>query len=448
MRYRVFGPEEILETSVVLPLSKSVSARVLMLDALAGVETRCELADCDDTRILREALTVWRVGGTASVNVGDAGTAMRFATAFYATEPGADVVIDGSARMRERPVGVLVEALRRLGADIEYMGEPGHVPLHVCGHRLKGGVLNVDASVSSQFISALALVGCRTEGGLRIVMDNVPVSLPYVKMTVDMLAERGVPASLEGCEVSVAEWRPRLIEGYEVERDWSAASYWYGIAALTAGWVTFKGLKRESLQGDRACVEYGERLGVLTDVDDAGDVELSASPEVFSRLDLDMTGTPDLVPAFAVASAMLGVPFRFSGVHTLHDKETDRVEALTAEALKLGFVFESEGADVLTWEGRRVPIRELPVIATYGDHRMAMAFAMCGVYVPGIVIEDVEVVSKSYPGFWEDLRGAGFTLRDFDEELKESSGAVPEAPTGGVVSGSDDTQMLDKGGLY
>lgn len=207
-------------------------------------------------------------------------------------------------------------------------------------------------------------------------------------------------------------------------RDWSAASYWYVIAALSSGWVTLPGLRLGyRLQGDSVAAEIFERLGVISEQNpedkDTGEhidgVGLSASPEIYSRLDLDMSATPDLVPTLAVAATMLGVPFQFHGVHTLRDKETDRLDALCAEAVKLGALYEIDGDDSIGWEGRRVPIRTLPVIETYGDHRMAMAFAPAALYLPGLVIDSPEVVTKSYSGFWDDLRNAGFTITEVDE---------------------------------
>lgn len=410
MDYAIFPPEEILQTTVSLPLSKSISARLLVLNAMTpGRPVLPRLADCDDTHALAQALEA--TSGT--VNIGPAGTAMRFATAYFAATPGVDIVLDGNERMRKRPIAILVDALRRLGAEISYLGEEGFAPLHIVGRKLRGGEIAVDASVSSQFLSALAMAAPLMEAPLTVALQNSPASLPYLKMTVGLLSMAGIDASLEGMTLTVAPGTPHPLDSLVVEPDWSAASYWYAIAALSAGWVSLPGLEASSLQGDSRCRIYGERIGVITefDTEDIHGAELSASPDLFSRLDDDFQATPDLVPAFAVAAAMLGIPFRFTGVHTLRDKETDRIAALVAEADKFGFVFE-QGPDHIAWEGQRHPIMERPVVETYGDHRMAMAFAPCAVYLPGIVIRDVEVVEKSYPSFWDDLREAGFTLVD------------------------------------
>ncbi len=455
MKYAIFPPEEILQATVTLPLSKSESARRIVIDAVGGYTTAAEdVADCDDTRALMQAISA----RTGRVDIGAAGTAMRFATAFFAATEGADIILDGIERMRHRPIAPLVEALRRLGADIEYTdadgekakGTEGYAPLHIRGRRLEGGTVNIDATVSSQFISALALVAPLMRNGLRIVLEGDVTSAPYLRMTLEMLRLRGIDAALEGNDVCI-HGTAADIKAAEtpVGRDWSAASYWYAIAALSSGWVTLPGLQLGyRLQGDSVAAEIFERLGVISEQnpedEDTGKridgVGLSASPEVYSRLDLDMSATPDLVPALAVAATMLGVPFQFHGVHTLRDKETDRLEALSTEALKIGAVYEIDGDDSIGWEGRRVPIRTLPIIDTYGDHRMAMAFAPAALYLPGLVIDSPEVVSKSYPGFWDDLRNAGFTLKEVDEAALNDATAPPEGqnPLGEQMSEKQD----------
>lgn len=440
MKYAIFPPEEIMQATVRLPLSKSESARRLIIDAVGGIKTpQDSIADCDDTHALRRALEV-REG---YVNIGAAGTAMRFATAFFAATEGADVILDGIERMRQRPIAPLVDALRALGADIEYCdekggaGRDGYAPLHIRGKQLRGGDIHIDATVSSQFISALAMAAPLMSEPLRIVLEGDVASAPYLRMTLEMLKSRGIQAEISGNEILVSG-KPSDITPTDtpVGRDWSAASYWYSFAALSSGWITLPDLVLgDKMQGDSAVAAMFERLGVISEADpedeDSGEsirgVGLSASPEVFNRLDLDMSATPDLVPTVAVAATMLGVPFRFHGVHTLRDKETDRIAALCTEALKIGAIYECDDNNTLAWENRRVPIRQLPVIDTYGDHRMAMAFAPAALYIPGLVINDPEVVSKSYPGFWDDMRAAGFTLAVPDEKAAEEGAAdIPE----------------------
>lgn len=410
MDYRIYPPDGMPEATVSLPRSKSISNRALIMNALAGAPAGLDdVADCDDTKAIISALS----GDNKEINVGAAGTAMRFLTAYFAAKIGSDVTIDGSERMRHRPIGPLVNALRSLGASITYMGEEGFPPLRIKGWKLSGGELSIPATVSSQFISALLMVAPAFDAPLRLVTEGEIASFPYIKMTIEMMRRRGISVEREGNAITVNPGNYRSV-AEEIEPDWSAASYWYEIAAISTGWISLPGLREDSIQGDRAAADYFERIGVITSFED-GKAELSASPELYSRLDLDMQGQPDLVQSIAVVSCMLGVPFRFTGVSSLRIKETDRLEALRLELDKLGFLIEIEGDDVIAWEGRRHPLLEFPQIDTYDDHRMAMAFAPVSIFVPGIVIRNAEVVSKSYPRYWQDLSDAGFRIEDAEE---------------------------------
>ncbi len=416
MEIAIYPPEEILETTVGnLPLSKSVAARALVFRAMTpeAPEVPAEkLPDCDDIRVLRAALQSL----SGEIDVHASGTALRFLTAFYAATDGADVMLTGSARLCRRPVEPLVEALRKLGADITYAGEVGHAPLIIKGKRLDGGEVTLDASASSQYVSALAMVAPAMKNGLRINLGGRIPSMPYLNMTLRMLEARGVDASMEAYTVVVPGGGLRPVEP-ESEPDWSAASYWYETAAITAGWVTLPGLEPTSLQGDSILAKIGERFGVVTEFTDSG-AELSASPDLFSRLDLDMTDYPDLVPALAVTACMVGIPFQFNGVENLRLKESDRLEALRVNLLKLGMPAEI-GNGTFGWEGERIPIAEMPRIDSFGDHRIAMAFAPVSVFIPGITICGAETVGKSYPKFFDDLRAAGFTLADASAPASE-----------------------------
>lgn len=409
MKIQIFPPEEIVETTVEnLPLSKSVAARALVLQALtpgAPAVSDNLLPDCDDIAVLRAALGM----RSGEIDIHASGTALRFLTAFYAATEGADVVLTGSERLCERPVAPLVDALRTLGADIDYLDGEGYAPLRIRGRRLMGGDVTLDASASSQFASALALVAPTMERGLRIAMGGRIPSMPYLSMTLRMLEARGIDARMEAYTAVIPTGTLRPIEP-ENEPDWTAASYWYEIAAITAGWVTLPGMKDGSLQGDSVLATIGARFGVLTEFTPDG-AELSASPDLFSRLDLDMSDYPDLVPALAVTACMVGMPFEFTGVANLRIKECDRLEGLRANLLKLGIIVEV-GADTIGWEGERMPIGEMPEIDPQGDHRIAMAFAPVSAFLPGIIIRDPDVVAKSYPRFFDDLQAAGFTVTE------------------------------------
>lgn len=405
MDYRIFPPEEILEATVSLPLSKSVSARALIMGAL-GATVPAEVAQCDDTRALAEALE----SDATEINIGAAGTAMRFLSAYYSAMPGKTVTLDGSERMRERPIGPLVDTLRSLGAKIEYAGREGFPPLKIEGVRLSGGEISIDASLSSQFVSAVMMVAPTMSQALRLNLAGEKVSLPYIRMTAEMMRRRGIEVDIDRDAVTITPGSYGDC-GDAVERDWSAAAFWYEIAAITAGWVTLEDMRPESLQGDSVVAEIYPRLGVVTEWSDEG-AELSATPDLFSRIDLDMTDTPDLVQAVAVTACAIGQPFKLTGVGTLRHKETDRLEALRRELLKFGCVMEIESDNVISWDGHRVPLTETPVVETYNDHRMAMAFAPMAVFLPGMVIRNAEVVNKSYPGYWDAMREAGFTITD------------------------------------
>lgn len=413
MDYRIFPPEEMIEDAVVdLPLSKSISNRALILAALTeGAPRPARLADCTDTHTLADALGREPRG---TVDTGGAGTAMRFLTAYYAATPGTDVLLDGDERMRQRPIGPLVDALRACGADIEYAAAEGFPPLRVRGRRLEGGRVSVDATVSSQFVSALLMVAPTMEKGLTLDLDGEPVSLPYILLTLGMMEDRGAVVDRSPLAISVEPGRYSPPPADDAEADWSAAAFFHEITALTAGWITLKDLRADSRQGDRAAAVYFERLGVITapSEETEGAADLQPTPDLFGRLDADLSGTPDLAPALVVTAALLGIPFRVTGLQSLGIKECDRLEALVEELGKTGAVLERIGDQGLEWDGKRLPVTEVPVFDSRGDHRMAMALAPAAVYLPGTVVRGAESVAKSFPGYWDALRVLGFRIEE------------------------------------
>lgn len=413
MDFCIYPPDEIIEATIKLPQSKSFINRLLIIKALTGETILTNPEWSDDIQNLANGLNA---SSGNRINVGGAGTAMRFLIAFFATRQGTEVTLDGSTRMRQRPVKILVDALRELGAEIAYENEEGFPPVKISGRKLQGGTLTIKPDVSSQYISALMLVAPYMEKGLTMRLDGEPVSAAYIRMTAAMMRSCGIDVEIAGNEITIEPGKYHLPEKQE-DLDWSAASYWAEIVALSAGFVTLTDLDIESPQGDREMLAIFEKLGVdSTEAEEGTGVELMAHPELHSRLDIDMTDNPDLVQTVAVTCALLNIPFNISGLSTLRIKETDRLEALKAELLKFGCMVEIENNDRLTWDGRRFPITERPVIETYDDHRMALAFAPAALYIPGIVIKNAEVVSKSYPGYWDDLRLAGFTVEEFKEE--------------------------------
>ncbi|MDY3735336.1 MAG: 3-phosphoshikimate 1-carboxyvinyltransferase [Sodaliphilus sp.] len=409
MNYRIIAPRRI-EGEIDLPASKSISNRVLLLNALCATPGRLSnLAQCDDTDAVLSALAQ---PDASEVNIGAAGTAMRFLTAYFATREGREVVIDGTERMRQRPIGVLVDALRQLGADIEYVEAEGYPPLKITGTRLHGGALTVSGSVSSQYITAILLIA-PVIGGITLTIEGEIMSRPYIDMTLALMARYGVKA----------EWRENVIHvpageytalDFTVEADWSAASYWWAMQAIVPqSRISLKGLEPQSLQGDSRIAELMSQMGVTGNwcgryLDLRSNGGMGCCCSTFA----DLSGTPDIAQTLVVMLCLMGRPFRITGLRTLRIKETDRLEALRTELRKLGYVVKVEGDDAISWHFETTAAEASPHICTYHDHRMAMAFAPAAIRFPGLIIDDAQVVSKSYPLFWEHLRQAGFKIEE------------------------------------
>lgn len=402
----LIAPGTPLEGTLHLPSSKSISNRALLLSLLGGGTQPVEnTALCDDTRVLVKALS----SVSSTVDVGAAGTAMRFLTAYYALQEGRSVTLTGSERMKQRPIGVLVNALRSLGARIDYAGQEGFPPLFITGSRLRGGSLTVDAAISSQYISALLMIAPLLEGGLTLHLEGDIVSLPYIEMTLEMMRLFGARACREKNLIVVEQGSYRSLP-FTVESDWSAASYGYALVALTPSSRLFlPGLHQVSLQGDSAAASLFSSLGVATHFDEKG-VTLTHTAAQCSRFSYDFVEQPDLVQTFAVVCCLKNIPFSFTGVHNLALKETDRLQALVTELAKLGYTLLAD-TDSLSWEGSHCTPQEQPVIATYQDHRMAMAFAPATLLCGPLHIQDETVVSKSFPDFWDQLARLGFVIQ-------------------------------------
>lgn len=407
MDYRIFPPEEMIDATISLPLSKSISNRALILNALTlNAIPLKNVAKCDDTDAMVDALS----SESEKVNIGAAGTAMRFLTAYYASKQGSVVELDGSQRMRQRPIKALVDALTACGARIEYLGETGFPPLRIEGCQLVGGEVSLPASISSQYISALLMVAPLMENGLTLTLEGEITSRPYILMTLSMMKEWGVDCEFDQNVITVPNASYKPVQ-YDVEADWSAASYWYEISALSAGCVALNGLNEKSIQGDSALAEYFTSLGVDSQFEDE-ELSLIPSPEQLSRVELDLSEQPDIAQTIAVTCCLLRIPFKLTGLATLKIKETDRLIALQTELAKLSFDVEIAQDSQLIWDGAQHPIFEEPQIETYKDHRMAMAFAPVALYLPGLVIKDIDVVAKSYPEYWAHLAEAGFECVD------------------------------------
>jgi 3-phosphoshikimate 1-carboxyvinyltransferase len=411
MNYLIKAPAgEKICVSLRLPASKSISNRILILNALGGGPYKDirNLSDSDDTQVMRLALEKGTPdSGVRDFNIGAAGTAMRFLTAYFSQTPG-EWTLTGTQRMKNRPVRLLVDALNALGARIEYMEKEGYPPLRISGGSLRGGEIRLSGGVSSQYISALLMVAPLMKDGLTLHPEGDLISVPYIRQTVELMRLFGAEVAWEGQTLQALPGRYQPAP-FTVEADWSAASYWYAVAALSRqADLGLEGLFEESLQGDAAGAALFARLGVETAFTGPG-VRIRRTGNRCERLAYNFVNEPDLAQTFVAACIGLDIPFRFSGLQSLRIKETDRIEALKAEARKLGYLLSDAQDNALEWNGERCDPEPHPVIRTYEDHRMAMAFAPLALTRPqGIEIAHPEVVSKSYPAFWDDLQRAGF----------------------------------------
>ena len=434
-----------------LPASKSISNRALVLNALSkNVVPPDNLSDSDDTEVLLRALQTM----PETIDIGAAGTAMRFLTAYLSVTPG-EHVITGTERMKHRPIGILVEALRTLGASITYEGEEGFPPLRIVGcDTLEGGSLSVPGDVSSQYISALLMIAPTLKNGLRLTLTGNIASRPYLDMTVSMMRDFGAKVDWQGDDVLEVQPGAYLQRPYTIESDWSAASYWFEIVALSPdanAEVELVGLHHDSLQGDSCVRQLFEPLGITTEFDENGAV-LRKSSRVNSQRSMvkaegiasgssavggagadfkeprersgngqwsiinDLTTCPDLAQTMVATCCGIGVAFRFSGLQSLRIKETDRLLALRQELGKLGYKITEHDGSILESEARSEEIvnsisSNSKSIDTYNDHRMAMCMAPLAVLCKdGLIINDAQVVSKSYPTFWDDLKTAGYGI--------------------------------------
>ena len=423
--YTISAPVK-LRATVRLPASKSISNRALIIHALSGGDVLpSNLSDCDDTEVMvsaMEKLRQWNDGqrqhtAACTIDIKAAGTAMRFMTAYLAATAVPEVLITGTERMKHRPIRVLVDALRHLGADICYAGEEGFPPLRINGRRLDGGRLEVAGNVSSQYISALLLIGPLLRRGLQLRMAGSIISRPYIDLTLWMMREYGAQAEWTAVDTITVKPQPYTPRPYLTENDWSAASYWYEMVALAPdpeAEVRLEGLMDGSKQGDSAVRYIFSLLGVKTTFasrtpGQPTTVTLRKSMNRVTRLEYDFENTPDLAQTVVCTCCALGIPFHFTGLQTLKIKETDRIEALKSELRKLGFVLHDRNGSELHWDGE-MENGELKMensIDTYNDHRMALAFAPMALVMP-VSINNPQVVTKSYPRFWDDLRQAGF----------------------------------------
>lgn len=399
-----------------LPVSKSIYNRVLVIRELEGqgfaIQNTPEAEDSGN--LLKNISKLRRDRAEQEIDVGPAGTNMRFLTAFLSVKKG-NTILKGSERMHKRPIGILVDALRSLGADIEYLGNEGFPPLRIKTSEMQGGKVSIASGVSSQYISALMLIGPVLPKGLELALVGDPVSLPYIRMTRKIMEACGALVEWKGERIKIEPTGYRRTEDFVVEADWSAASYWYAMAALAQkSDLMLDGLHRMSIQGDSVLQEWFINFGVISEWQEDGlHIHKKDIPSMkfFSQ---DFTGSPDLAQTFIALLAGRGIPASLIGFKTLEIKETNRIEAMTAEMARFGVILQYKKDHL------QIPVSKVrcpnEILCTYKDHRMAMALAVLSIVCAPLRIDDEKVVAKSYPRFWEDLESVGFVLRRKEHE--------------------------------
>ena len=414
MQYEIKAPQ-VLNQTIKLPASKSISNRALIIHALSGgAILPNNLSDCDDTTVIIDALQ----NNPHEINIKAAGTAMRFMTAFLSVKDGEEHVLTGTERMKHRPIGVLVDALRHLGADIKYAGEEGFPPLRIKGRKLEGGLLEVPGNISSQYISALLMIGPTLKNGLTLRLTGDVISRPYIDLTLWTMREFEADADWSDFETISVAPKPYKERTYFIENDWSAASYWYEMMALSThedDEIRLEGLMDGSKQGDSSVRYIFSLLGVKSTFESKEEgvpttVTLRHTNRCVPRLEYDFVNSPDLAQTFVVCCALKNVHFHFTGLSTLKIKETDRIEAMKKEMRKLGYVIHDKNNSELIWDGERCMPEIEGGIDTYEDHRMALSFAPASLCIEGLSINNPQVVTKSYPHFWEDIKSVGFEV--------------------------------------
>ena len=408
MKYALKFPEGKLQGKICLPSSKSISNRLLIIRELSACKFNIEnLSDSDDTKFLQQGMQ----SASEIVDIEHAGTAMRFITAYFAAT-NQTKTITGSERMKNRPIGDLIDALNQLGAEIKYLEKFGCPPVRTSGKQLSGNIIDISGDTSSQFISAMLLIAPVLPNGLRLqIKGDVLVSMPYIKMTLDLMKQTGIEYTLSNNTIIVPrqEYRSNDID---VERDRSAASYWYQMAILANNVeILLEGLTKDSLQGDAIIEQLSQMFGINTEYLSQGGAILTKQKSSCKMLDYNFIDIPDLIQTMAVTCCLSNTCFRFAGAQTLRVKETNRIAALKNELLKLGFCLKETAHDVIAWDGEKTLPQKQPIsIATYNDHRMAMAFAPAAMMFPKLQIENPDVVSKSYPKFWDELKNVGVEI--------------------------------------
>ena len=408
MKLKLSAPaNRLLESEIAITGSKSETNRLLLLQALFSNIRLGNLSNSDDAQVMAKGLKV----SNGEVDIHHAGTAMRFLTSYFASQEGKEVILTGSERMQERPIKILVDALKSLGADIQYEKNEGYPPLKIKGKKLLKNKVSLPADISSQYISSLLLTAPSLDDGIELDLVGKITSVPYIKMTLGLLKEAGISSSFRGNKITVEPKNSIEDKNFVVESDWSAASYFYSIIALAdvGGKVKLSAYKKNSLQGDSVLSEIYKKFGVETEFFE-NYIVLNKENHISEKsINLALENAPDIAQTIAVTCLGLGVGCHLPGLHTLPIKETDRLAAMKTELEKLGGVVKIS-KESLTLDACENISNDV-AIETYNDHRMAMAFAPIALKT-NLLINDAEVVSKSYPDFWKDMKRIGIKVNE------------------------------------
>ncbi|WP_185862337.1 3-phosphoshikimate 1-carboxyvinyltransferase [Blattabacterium cuenoti] len=406
----IYKKQSFLSGSISITGSKSISNRLLILKAIYKDDIHIEnISNCEDTEVLKKSLT-----STSSIlDIHHAGTAMRFLTSYLSIQNGKEIVLTGSYRMKERPIYVLVKALRELGGKIFYLEKEGYPPIKIFGKKILGGKIDIDAKISSQYISSLMLIASQFKMGLKIYLKGNITSIPYIKMTFDLLTLAGIKADWKGKIIQIYPVKDKVKKYFFIESDWSSASYYYSMSVIAKkSDITLCSYNNNSLQGDREIASIYDRCFGITTVFNKNVITLKKKLNfIFPKfIELDLNKTPDIAQTIVVTCAALGIKCSLKGLETLKIKETDRLQALKKELLKLGVITKITDSylEIIDfYKSIKTNIR----IKTYQDHRMAMSFSPWGL-CSSLQIEDPNVVEKSYPNFWKDLKFLGFSIEN------------------------------------
>ncbi|WP_185851770.1 3-phosphoshikimate 1-carboxyvinyltransferase [Blattabacterium cuenoti] len=406
----------LLYGSISITGSKSISNRLLILKAIYPNDIHIEnLSNCQDTEILKKNLNDHIISNSL-IDIHHAGTAMRFLTSYFSIQEGKKVILTGSNRMKERPISVLVDALKKLGSEIYYLEKVGYPPIKIIGKKILGGEIDINAKISSQYISSLMLIASKFDIGLKISLKEEITSIPYIKMTFDLLNQVGIKVSWKNKIIHIFPGKEKVKKCFSIESDWSSASYYYSMAAISKKCnIALKSYTHESLQGDKEVSFIYEKYFGISTIFSKKKIFLNKKSNFtpLKFIDLDLNKTPDIAQTLVVTCASLGIKCILKGLETLKIKETDRLQALKNELFKLGIKIHITNSSLEIKDFFSKKINSFIRIKTYQDHRMAMSFSPLGLCY-SLQIEEPDVVDKSYPDFWKDLKHLGFSIDYFD----------------------------------